>query len=76
MSMQVDLRNPELGYFDEGMNLSDAAVYRDACLPFGQATKLPPVAYRSKVFLELESEKVWTRSWVAIGLQQQIPNAG
>lgn len=76
MSMQVDLRNPELGYFDEGMNLSDAAVYRDACLPFGQATKLPPVAYRSKVFLELESEKVWTRSWAAIGLQQQIPNAG
>lgn len=76
MSMQVDLRNPELGYFDEGMNLSDAAVYRDACLPFGQATKLPPVAYRSKVFLELESEKIWTRSWVAIGLQQQIPNAG
>lgn len=76
MSMQADLRNPELGYFDEGMNLSDAAVYRRACLPFGQATKLPPVAYRSKVFLELESEKVWTRSWAGIGLQQQIPNAG
>lgn len=76
MSMQADLRNPELGYFDEGLNLTDASVYQQACLPFGAARTLPPAAYRSKVFLELENEKVWTRSWVVIGLLQQIPRPG
>jgi hypothetical protein len=76
MSMQSDLRNPELGYFDEGMNLADAALFQSAIQPFGAATSLPPVAYRSKAFFELENEKVWTRSWVVIGLLQQIPNPG
>ncbi len=76
MSMQADLRNPELGYFDEGMKLSDASVYASACRPFGLATTLPPVAYRSKMFLELENEKIWTRGWAAIGLLQQIPRPG
>jgi len=76
MSMQVDLRNPELGYFDEGLDLTGASLYQQACLSFGSARTLPPVAYRSKVFLELENEKVWTRSWVVIGLLQQIPRPG
>ena len=76
MSMQADLRNPELGYFDEGMKLSDASVYASARRPFGLATTLPPVAYRSKAFLELENEKIWTRSWAVIGLLQQIPRPG
>ena len=76
MSMQSDLRNPELGYFDEGMNLTDASSYGSVCREFGQASILPPVSYRSKVFSELENEKVWTRSWVAVGLLQQIPNPG
>lgn len=76
MSMQADLRNPELGYFDEEMTLSDASVYGAACRPFGSAAMLPPVAYRSKIFLELENEKVWTRSWAVIGLLQQIPQPG
>jgi hypothetical protein len=76
MSMQADLRNPEFGYFDEGLKLTDARIYQQACLPFGVASTLPPVAYRSKVFLELENEMVWTRSWVVIGLLQQIPRPG
>lgn len=76
MSMQADLMNPELGYSDEGLQLADPAVYEDASKPFGLATRLPPVAYRSKVFSELENEKIWTRSWVVIGLLQQIPNPG
>ena len=76
MSMQVDLRHPELGYRDEGMNLTDASVYEQASRPFGEATMLPPVAYRSKAFFELENEKMWTRSWVQIGLLAQIPEPG
>jgi hypothetical protein len=76
MSLQADLRNPELGYFDEGLNLSTGSLYETACQPFGRASVLPPVAYRSKVFLELENEKIWTRSWAVIGLLQQIPRPG
>ena len=76
MSMQSDLRNPELGYFDEGLDLTSTKIYADLNLPFGEARDLPSVAHRSKVFSELENEKVWTREWVAVGLTQQIPNAG
>lgn len=76
MSMQADLLNPELGYRDEGSSLTDPALYETARRRFGLATTLPPVAYRSKTFLELESEKIWTRSWSVIGLLSQIPNPG
>lgn len=76
MSIQADLLNPELGYKDEGLSLNDPSLYESSRRPFGLATVLPPVAFRSKTFLELESEKVWTRSWAVIGLLQQIPNPG
>jgi len=68
--------HPELGYFDEESELTDPALYTAANRPFGEATVLPPVAYRSKIFSELEDEKIWTRAWVAIGTVDQIPNAG
>jgi hypothetical protein len=76
MSIQADLQNPELGYHDEGVSLTDPAFYENTQKAFGVAESLPPVAFRSKTFLELESEKVWTRSWAAIGLLQQIPRSG
>ncbi len=76
MSIQADLQNPELGYHDEGMSLTDPGLYESTRQAFGLATSLSPVAFRSKTFLELESEKVWTRSWAAIGLLQQIPRSG
>lgn len=76
MSIQADLQNPELGYNDEGVSLTDPALYESTQKAFGLAGSLPPVAFRSKTFLELESEKVWTRSWAAIGLLQQIPRSG
>jgi hypothetical protein len=70
------MRHPDLGFFDEQADLTDAALYATAARPFGDASVLPPVAYRSKAFSELEDEKIWTRSWVAVGLQQQIPDPG
>ena len=76
MSMKADLLNPELGYFDEGENLTDSELFEAATRAFGDATVLPPVAYRSRIFAELENEKLWTRSWIPIGLLQQIPNPG
>ena len=76
MSLQADLLHPELGFFDEDCDLADPETYAEARKPFGKARTLPPFAYRSKAFLELENEKIWTRDWVAIGLSLQIPNAG
>ena len=76
MSLQADLLQPELGFFDEEANLTDPRTYAATTRPFGEAHALPPVVYRSKIFSELENEKIWTRGWVPIGLAQQIPNPG
>ena len=67
---------PELGYFDEGVDLADPQLYARSTEPFGRAQVLMPTAYRSKVFADLEDEKVWTRTWVCIGSEQEIPDPG
>lgn len=68
--------HPELGYFDEGLDLVEPKLYAAVKKPFGRAQTLPPAAYRSKIFADLEDEKIWTRTWVCVGAQQQIPDAG
>ena len=68
--------HPDLGYVEDGVDLTDADLYKTATQPFGQATILPPFSYQSKIFSDLEDEKLWTRSWIAIGTIHQIPNAG
>jgi len=68
--------HPELGYFDEGLNLTDAEIYKSAQAPESQASILPPVAYRSRIFAELEDEKVWTRHWCCVGTIGQLHTIG
>jgi hypothetical protein len=68
--------HPELGYFDEGLDLIEPKLYAAAQKPFGRAEILPPAAYRSKIFADLEDEKIWTRTWVCIGAGEQITGAG
>lgn len=68
--------HPDLGYEDNGVDLTDANLYKSAKLPFGQAKFLPPIAYQSKIFSGLEDEKLWTRNWIAIGSTLEIPNSG
>lgn len=68
--------HPELGYFDEGLELTDPSLYAAALLPFGKAQALLPTAYRSKIFADLEDEKVWTRTWVCIGTEGEIAEPG
>lgn len=70
------LHRPDLGFHDEGQDLSSAAFYADACAPFGTARVLPPISVRSLHFSLLEDETIWTRDWVAIGCESQIPNEG
>ncbi len=67
---------PDLDYVDEGVDLQDPALYKPSRGRFGKASILTPIAYRSKVFADLEDEKIWTRSWVCIGAQRDIPNVG
>ena len=68
--------HPELGYFDEREDLTAAKLYAPSRLAFGKARGLPPIAFRSKVFADLEDEKVWTRSWVFVGALDQMPESG
>ena len=68
--------HPELGYYDEGLDLVKPKLYAAATKPFGRAQILPLAAFRSKIFADLEDEKVWTRTWVCIGTHQQVPNSG
>ncbi len=67
---------PDLDYVDEGVDLQDPALYMPSRGRFGKASILTPIAYRSKVFADLEDEKIWTRSWICIGSQRDIPNVG
>jgi len=76
MSLQIDLAHPDLGYFDERLDLTEGLTYQSCLHPIGKATYLPPVSFRSKVFLEMENEKLWTREWVAIGIKQQFNAVG
>lgn len=68
--------HPELGYFDEREDLTASRLYAASRLAFGRARKLPPVAFRSKVFADFEDEKIWTRAWIFVGGLDQIPEAG
>ena len=54
-------KHPELGYFDEDVDLTEPKLYAAATKPFGRAQVLPPTAFHSKIFADLEDEKVWTR---------------
>ena len=67
---------PDLDYLDEGVDLQDPALYKPSRARFGKARILTPIAYRSKVFADLEDEKIWTRSWICIGSHGDIPNVG
>ena len=70
------ITHPELGFFDEGIGLANPQLYARSTEPFGRAQVLIPTAYRSKVFANLEDEKIWTRTWVCIGSEQEIPDPG
>jgi hypothetical protein len=68
--------HPDLGYAENGLDFTDASLYKTATRAFGKATILPSFSYQSKIFSDLEDEKIWTRNWIAIGTTHQIPNVG
>jgi len=68
--------HPDMGYVENGIDLTNVDAYKTTNQPFGQATILPPFSYQSKIFSDLEDEKLWTRNWIAIGSAHEIPNTG
>ena len=68
--------HPDMGYVENGVDLTNVDLYKTTNQPFGKATILPPFSYQSKIFSDLEDEKLWTRDWIAIGSTHEIPNAG
>lgn len=44
--------------------------------PLDQAETLPPQAYTSKAFFDLEMEKIFRKEWISVAHVSQIPNVG
>lgn len=61
---------PDLGHVAEGWNLADPAFFAVG------SGLLPPAAYRSLAFANLEDDAVWTRAWLCIGFAHEIPGCG
>ena len=55
--------------------LGDEALKRLA-RPVGEANGLPPVAYISREFAELERERLFSRTWMCAGFARDIPRSG
>ena len=70
------LNRPDLGYFDDGSDLASPGFFAGALGEAGQARVLPPAAYGSLAFSDLEDEAIWTRDWVSIGTVDSIPGTG
>ncbi len=61
--------------FDDGQAIADqitAAQSADA----GLAATLPPQAYNSDAFFQLENQKIFREDWLFIGHVSQVPNVG
>lgn len=55
---------------------SDPATYAKTRQHVDKAVTLIPESYRCEEFYQFERERVWARSWVAVGYACQIPNVG
>lgn len=55
---------------------TDPATYAATRRSVEQAATLIPDAYRSEEFYKIEQQRVWSRSWVAVGYFSQVPNVG
>lgn len=53
-----------------------AQTYASSRLPVSEASTLIPDAYRDDRFYRTEIERLWSRSWVCVGYECQVKNAG
>jgi hypothetical protein len=69
-------RRPDIGYFENDLDLLDPGTWNDARGELGKAQTINPLVYSSLTFAYLEDEAIWTRDWICIGTTDDIPNAG
>lgn len=69
-------RRPDIGFFENDLDLLDADTWSRAVLPIEQAERVMPLVYQSLTFSLLENEAIWTRDWIYIGTTDDIPNVG
>jgi choline monooxygenase len=55
---------------------TDPATYRETRRPVEEAVTIVPEAYSSDEFYAVEQERVWSRAWVGVGYECQVPNVG
>ncbi|TCP50759.1 choline monooxygenase [Tamaricihabitans halophyticus] len=55
---------------------TDEATYQDTRLPVEQATTLIPDAYTAPAFFEIEQQRVFATSWIAVGFTEQVAEVG
>ena len=64
---------------DQGQpNLADilSAVHADGGQDLADSTTLPPAAYTSEEFFQLECSRIFRPGWLAVGHIAQVPNVG
>jgi len=54
----------------------DEQTYRHTRLPVGYASTLLPEAYRDPAYHQLERDRVWAKSWVAVGHLEEVAAPG
>jgi hypothetical protein len=69
-------RRPDIGFFEDDLDLLDASTWSHARLSVEQAEHINPLVYRSLTFSLLENEAIWTRDWIFIGTSDDIPDEG
>lgn len=69
-------RRPDIGYFEDDLDLLDSQTWDHAYGDFGEAQTINPLVYKSLSFAYLEDEAIWTRDWICIGTVDDIPNEG
>lgn len=57
-------------------SFTDEATYRDTRLPVDLASTLIPDAYTSAAFFDIERERVFATSWIAVGTTEQVESSG
>jgi hypothetical protein len=67
---------PDIGFIEKGQDFEAASFYAGATGPLGSAQTLPRAAYCSLMFSLLEDEVIWSRSWICVGSEADVPNPG
>ena len=73
--MSAQLSNSPSNQCDELTEMLKSIKYA-AELSLEDSTSMPPEAFTSEALLELEREKIFSKEWVCVGREQELPSTG